>query len=311
MVDDVSKILEKMTLTLEKEKTITISDKGRREELESYALSLIGKFLTCKSFNKRAALVSLKKAWGLEDGVQVVEVGPNLIQFKFRSEFELDRVYTGGLWCFDNQALLLNRWKARMMTTNVKFDSISKWVQIWGAPFDMRYSQVVKEVGNRLGKVLEVENRCNNGSQNFFMWVKVAFPLEKEIRQGAFLAGSDGEKHWVNFKYKWLLVFCRYCGLLGCDLRYCAKYFSKMKTGIAVECSYGDWLKATGGTARSPQKRGFVKEDSSDGDKRIMKGPSESQSTVEVDENGGGIESKPNKTVMGVGEGVTGLAGAI
>lgn len=114
----------------------------------------------------------------------------------------------------------------------------------------------------------------------------------------------------MNFKYERLLVFCHYCGLLGRDLRYCAKYFSKMKTRIVMECSYGDWLKATGGRARSPQKRGFVKEDSSDGDKRIVKGPSEAQSTTKVDENGGGIESKPNKTVMGVREGVTRLVGA-
>lgn len=36
-----------------------------------------------------------------------------------------------------------------------------------------------------------------------------------------------------------------------------------------------------------------------------MKGPSESQSMTEVDENGGGKESDLNKTVMEVREGVT------
>ena len=75
MADNVSQILEKMTLTLEEEETITISNEGRKEELESCALSLIGKFLTCKPFNKRVALNTIKKAWGLEDGVLVAEVG--------------------------------------------------------------------------------------------------------------------------------------------------------------------------------------------------------------------------------------------
>ena len=59
----------------------------------------------------------------------------------------------------------------------------------------MRSSRVVEEVGNRLGKVLEVEKRRTNDSQNFFMRVKIAIPLDKEIRQGAFLAGLNGEKH--------------------------------------------------------------------------------------------------------------------
>ena len=74
--------------------------------------------------------MTLKKVCGLEDGVQVVEVESKLFQFKFRSEFELNRVYTGGLWSFDNQALLLTRWKLGMTAMKVKFDSVSLWVQI-------------------------------------------------------------------------------------------------------------------------------------------------------------------------------------
>lgn len=71
---------------------------------------------------------------------------------------------------------------------------------------------------NRLGKVLEVEKRHTNDSQNFFMRVKIAIPLDKEIWRGAFLAGSDGEKHWVHFKYKRLPVFCHYLWTSGHDL---------------------------------------------------------------------------------------------
>ena len=63
MADDVSQILENMKLTVEEEETITIFDEGWKEELESCALSLIGKFLTCKPFNKSATLITLKKAW--------------------------------------------------------------------------------------------------------------------------------------------------------------------------------------------------------------------------------------------------------
>ena len=76
----------------------------------------------------------------------------------------MDRIYIDGLWCFDNQALLLTRWELGMTATNVKFESISLWVQIWGAPFDMRTSQVAEEVGNRLGRVLKVEKWRNNES---------------------------------------------------------------------------------------------------------------------------------------------------
>ena len=52
-------------------------------------MSLIGKFLTCKPFNKRAAKTTLRRAWGLENRLQIIEVGPNLFQFKFETEFDI------------------------------------------------------------------------------------------------------------------------------------------------------------------------------------------------------------------------------
>ena len=85
MADDVIHSLENMKLTTEEEEVISISDEGRQEEIESYAQSLIGKFLTCIPSNKQVAQGTLKRAWGLENKVQVVEVGANLFQFKFQT----------------------------------------------------------------------------------------------------------------------------------------------------------------------------------------------------------------------------------
>ena len=80
MADDVIQSLEHMKLTTEEEEVIEVSDEGRKEEIESCEQSLIGKFLTCKSYNKWVAHNTLKKACGLEEDLQIVEVGPNLFQ---------------------------------------------------------------------------------------------------------------------------------------------------------------------------------------------------------------------------------------
>ena len=58
MADDVINGLE----TMEEEEVITIRDEDRRDEIESRPLSLLGKFLTCKPFNKRAAQTTLRRA---------------------------------------------------------------------------------------------------------------------------------------------------------------------------------------------------------------------------------------------------------
>ena len=83
MADEVADSMDRMKLTSEEEEVITISNEGRVKALESYQLSLIGKFLMCKYFNKMAVKNTILRAWGLDKSLQILEVGPNLFQFKF------------------------------------------------------------------------------------------------------------------------------------------------------------------------------------------------------------------------------------
>uniref|UniRef100_A0A7N2L4A2 DUF4283 domain-containing protein n=1 Tax=Quercus lobata TaxID=97700 RepID=A0A7N2L4A2_QUELO len=167
VINSLENSLENMKLTTEEEEVIAISDEGRKEEIESCSLSLIGKFLTCKTFNKKAAQNTLRRAWGLSDGLQIVEVGSNMFQFKFKSEFELEQVWKGGPWTFDNQVLMLRRWQSGMTAKNVQFEAVSLWVPVWGAPFDMGCPTVAEEVRNRLGVVEEVERRRRHCASYF------------------------------------------------------------------------------------------------------------------------------------------------
>ena len=90
MDDDVADSLEKMKLTIEEEEIISILDEGRLDAIDSCNLSLIGKFLTCKPFNRMAEKSTIQQAWGLNDSLQISKVRPNLFQFKFQLEFDMD-----------------------------------------------------------------------------------------------------------------------------------------------------------------------------------------------------------------------------
>lgn len=128
----------------------------------------------------------------MEDTLQILEVGANLFQFKFQSKFDMNRVLMRGPWTFDNQLLMLQRWRKGMNMGNIKWTHASLWVQIWGAPFNIASPQVAREVGNKLGVVEDVERRLKQDDQNLFMQVKVALPLKKPLQRGGFIAGSDG-----------------------------------------------------------------------------------------------------------------------
>ena len=85
-----------LKLMSEEEEEIQVSDVGRLEEIDSYVLSLLGKFLTCEPYNRKEAKNTLQKAWGLDKELQISEVGSNLFQFKFQSEYDLERILRGG-----------------------------------------------------------------------------------------------------------------------------------------------------------------------------------------------------------------------
>ena len=55
-----------LKLMSEEEEEIQVSDVCRLEEIDSYVLSLLGKFLTCKPYNCKEAKNTLQKAWGLD-----------------------------------------------------------------------------------------------------------------------------------------------------------------------------------------------------------------------------------------------------
>ncbi|XP_075664979.1 uncharacterized protein At4g02000-like [Castanea sativa] len=232
MEEDVINSLGNMKLTTKEEETITIPEEARLPKIESCNLSLIGKFLTCKAFNKRAALSTMRRVWGLQSDLQTIEMGTNLFHFKFQKDFDLSHVLKRGPWCFDNQLLMLKRWHKGMTASNVKLECASLWVQIWGALFDMLSSKVATKVRNRLGIVEDVERRRREDMHNFFIRVWVALPISKPLRSGGFVADSDGVCTWLTFKYERLPIFCHYCGLLGHDLRYCSSHYAVEKNGV-------------------------------------------------------------------------------
>ena len=250
MADEMANSMNKLRLTSDEEEIIAISDEGRLEVLESCNLSLIGKFLTCKPYNKMAAKNTIRRAWGIDDAMQILEVGPNLFQFKFLSKFEMERILRGGPWSFDNPLLILQRWKKGMTVGNIKMENASLWVQIWGALLDMISPQVAKQIGGHLSEVEEVEWKKKKDAINFFMCVRVSLPISKPLRRGGFIAGTNGERYWVDYKYERLPIFYHYCGILGHDFKNCAAHYAAEKNGGVGEYQYREFLRAIEGRSR-------------------------------------------------------------
>ena len=112
-----------------------------------------------------------------------------------------------------------------MTVASVYFTSIPIWVQVWGLPFDLLSEEVGRDIGNGLGKVVEVDLNAISSNQARFLRVRVELPLEahflrvrvelplkKPLRRGGIIASLEGDKVCIGFKYERLVGLYFKCG---------------------------------------------------------------------------------------------------
>ena len=117
--------------------------------------------------------ITMKTVWKMGSDLRIVEVGNNVFQFKFGSVCQLEWVERSGPWSFDNNLLLLCRWWKGLTASNIVFTHSSFWVQVWGLPFEYMSEDAGKDIGSRLGKVLEMDKRSLQAEQAKFMRIRV------------------------------------------------------------------------------------------------------------------------------------------
>ena len=92
-------------------------------------------------------------------------MGNDILQFKFTSKYQMEWVEKNGPWNFENNLLLLCRWRKGLTVANIVFPHSPFWIQIWGVPFKLMVEETGKDIGNRIGKFLEVDKRAWKSEQ--------------------------------------------------------------------------------------------------------------------------------------------------
>ena len=97
-------------------------------------------------------------------------------------EILLNWVMKNGPWSFDNHILLLRRWEKGMMAYTVEFPCVPIWLQVWGLPFYLINEESGKDIGESIGKVMEVDYKAIAADQACFLRIHVELPLGKPIK---------------------------------------------------------------------------------------------------------------------------------
>nr|POF08450.1 hypothetical protein CFP56_40514 [Quercus suber] len=147
--------LSNLCLTKEEEEEISIKSRCKSDLLEECSLSLFGHLLADRNQNSRALKNTLRMAWKMGSDLQIVDVGSGIMQ-----------------------------WQRGLFATNISFTHSPFWVQIWGLPFELRSDEVGRELGNNIGRFVEVDRRARHSVQAKFMRIRMDLQLDKPLRRG-------------------------------------------------------------------------------------------------------------------------------
>ena len=240
METEVLERIQSMKLTTDEDEVMAIRPVRRDKILEEFSLSLIGRFLTSKSINFRAAKNLIRSMWKLGDDLRIVELGDGIFQFKFSLESQMAWVWNNSPWCFDNHLLALRRWEKGITVRTVTFTHQPFWIQVWGLPFDLITEEAGRDIGSGIGKLVEVDCKAFQTEQSRFLRIRVEVPLDKPLRRGGPVISPEQDEVRVAFKYERLVGWCFTYGKIGHDHKECP---SSDAAGDG-EKLYGEWLKA-------------------------------------------------------------------
>ena len=181
MDSDFIERLQKIQLTEEEGEIVKLNLAHREKTIEECSLTLLGRFLTNRPYNQRAAKSLLRSMWKLGNDLRIVDMGEGLFQFRFKLESQLTWVLENGSWSFDNNLLVLRQWERGMTANSVIFPTLPIWVQVWGLPFDLINEKAGWEIGKGFGHVYELDNKTFLSDQALFINIRVRIPLNKPI----------------------------------------------------------------------------------------------------------------------------------
>ena len=136
-----------------------------------------------------------------------------------------------------------------MKAYSVDFEYIPIWVHVWGLPFDLITEEAGQDIGESIGKVLDVDCKAIAADQARFLRIQVELPLKKPIKKGAPILSLEGDKVWITFQYERLVGLCLNCGLIGHE----ARDYHHPISSIEGDKPYGEWLMARSRVAKDPR----------------------------------------------------------
>lgn len=170
------------------------------------------------------------------------EVGTNTFILTFGTHADKLREWDGHPWLFDNHLFNLQVFYGMSQPNQWSFGTEVFWVQIYNLPMSFMMRDYGVQIGNSLGRVMELEVPEDGLGWGPCLQVRIEILLHKDIVRGRILK-VKGNTFWASFKYEKLPQMCIQCGWILHGKSGCEGGVGGRKTEMEMATQFGAWLR--------------------------------------------------------------------
>nr|XP_023881747.1 uncharacterized protein LOC111994121 [Quercus suber]POE73883.1 uncharacterized protein CFP56_42300 [Quercus suber] len=172
----------------------------------------------------------LNQMWRSTNRMDCVDLGMGFFLVRFYSKEDLDSVLMKGPWFIGDQFLSIRPWEPFFKPSTANVSLIAVWIRLYELPIELYETEVLKELGETIGKVLRIDSHTAMEARGKYarlcIQIDINQPLVNTILIGRFEQAVS---------YEGIQSLCFSCGRLGHNVAACPYTIRKGKEQVAPE----------------------------------------------------------------------------
>ncbi|CAN1168683.1 hypothetical protein LINPERHAP2_LOCUS27953 [Linum perenne] len=195
--------------------TIRIPNEDKRRIRRKWRKSLIFRTLG-KSFPHAFLSRKIQQIWARKGRVAVWDIGFGHFVARFDEEADYNRAFLEGPWLVGDHYVVSEEWRPNFEPGYSQVTNIRVWVRLPGLPLENFDVEVLKLVGDKIGKTIRVDGTTLFGSRGNYARLCVEVDLHKPL-----ISKYRLHRRVRRIEYEGLHEICFECGRYGHERKAC------------------------------------------------------------------------------------------
>lgn len=149
-------LLEGLKLS-EEESSVMKGAWKKTEDSSVREMQAVGKLFSEKLGNAEGIVNAVGNIWCPRKGIRCRDLGDNLFLFTFLQPAGKRRAIEDGPWDFGGDLMIVRDFDDTSLLEELEFVATPMWIRVFGLPIGLMTTETGEEIGNRVGKTIEVD----------------------------------------------------------------------------------------------------------------------------------------------------------